>query len=225
MARAATVTQGAGPVRARVRAGDPGHRRRRGLGERRGPRVGRRGRSSSSAVVLAADGSEARLDAGGLALGYRDSRLKHPGPGPAADGGRPGRGAEVVLSARRSGSRRPRRTRSATGSTRSGAGARPTSRSASRAPARTSATRRGDSAGRLIDAAGLKGLRIGGAVGQREARQLPRQRPQGHARPTSAGSATGSGSRSPGSSGSSSSPRSCSSATGGPSGRDGRRAR
>ena len=42
MARAATETQKAGLLGPRVRPGDPGHRRRRGVGERRGARERRR---------------------------------------------------------------------------------------------------------------------------------------------------------------------------------------
>jgi UDP-N-acetylmuramate dehydrogenase len=107
-----------------------------------------------SADVLLADGTEARLAAAELALAYRDSRLKHP-----PEGGPP----ELVLGAtfrlaeapadtikeRLDDIRRWRQAHQPLGMASAG--------SVFRNPA-------GDSAGRLIDAAGLKGTRIGGAV-------------------------------------------------------------
>jgi len=107
-----------------------------------------------SADVLTADGTEARLTAEELALSYRDSRLKHP----PADGM-----AEWVLAAtfrlepapaeaikeRLDDIRRWRQAHQPLGL--------PSAGSVFRNPA-------GDSAGRLIDGAGLKGTRIGGAV-------------------------------------------------------------
>ncbi|MEA2537608.1 MAG: UDP-N-acetylmuramate dehydrogenase [Chloroflexota bacterium] len=107
-----------------------------------------------SALVMGADGAEVRLDREALALGYRDSRLKHR-PDPAAP-------PEVVVSAtfRLSGAtpdeirarlddiRRWRQAHQPLGI--------PSAGSYFRNP-------RGDSAGRLIEAAGLKGTRRGGA--------------------------------------------------------------
>jgi UDP-N-acetylmuramate dehydrogenase len=104
--------------------------------------------------VLAADGSEAVLPADQLALGYRDSRFKH---------GAPGAPAELILEAtfrlapaepgtikeRLDDIRRWRQAHQPLGL--------PSAGSTFRNPP-------GDSAGRLIDAAGLKGTRIGGAV-------------------------------------------------------------
>ena len=107
-----------------------------------------------TADVVRADGTEARLPAAALGFGYRDSRLKHP-----TDGGirdvvvaaslrlRPEDPA--LVAARLDEIRRWRREHQPLGI--------PSSGSVFRNPA-------GDSAGRLIDAAGLKGRRIGGAV-------------------------------------------------------------
>jgi UDP-N-acetylmuramate dehydrogenase len=107
-----------------------------------------------SAEVLLADGTEARLTAAELGLAYRDSRLKHPPEGGPA---------EWVLAAtfrltpapadtikeRLDDIRRWRQAHQPLGL--------PSAGSVFRNPA-------DDSAGRLIDAAGLKGTRIGGAV-------------------------------------------------------------
>lgn len=107
-----------------------------------------------SADVLASDGTEARLAVAELALVYRDSRLKHPPEGGPA---------EWVLAAtfllapapadtikeRLDDIRRWRQAHQPLGL--------PSAGSVFRNPD-------GDSAGRLIDAAGLKGTRIGGAV-------------------------------------------------------------
>jgi UDP-N-acetylmuramate dehydrogenase len=107
-----------------------------------------------SARILAADGSEAVLPTSELALAYRDSRFKHSPPGVFA---------ELILQAtfrlspadpeaikgRLDEIRRWRQAHQPIGL--------PSAGSAFRNPP-------GDSAGRLIEAAGLKGLRIGGAV-------------------------------------------------------------
>ena len=110
------------------------------------------------ADVLLADGSEVRLAPTDLALTYRDSRFKHVPPGAPADAP-----AEIVVAAafrldpadadtikaRLDDIRRWRQAHQPLGQ--------PSAGSAFRNPP-------GDSAGRLIDAAGLKGTRIGGAV-------------------------------------------------------------
>jgi UDP-N-acetylmuramate dehydrogenase len=111
-----------------------------------------------SARVLAVDGTEAVLPAAELALSYRDSRFKHRQAEAAVDGSR-----DIVLDAtfrlapadpdtikaRLDDIRRWRQAHQPLGL--------PSAGSVFRNPD-------GDSAGRLIDAAGLKGLRIGGAV-------------------------------------------------------------
>ena len=107
-----------------------------------------------SADVLLADGSEARLPAAELGLGYRESRFKHPSgdePGEVVLGARfhlePASADEIK--ARLDDIRHWRQAHQPLGL--------PSAGSVFRNPD-------GDSAGRLIDAAGLKGLRIGGAV-------------------------------------------------------------
>ncbi len=106
-----------------------------------------------SALVLLGDGTEARLDSAALGMGYRDSRLKHP---------RAGAPEEVVIGAtfrlapaapdeireRLDEIRRWRQAHQPLGI--------PSAGSYFRNPP-------GDLAGRLIDAAGLKGTRVGGA--------------------------------------------------------------
>jgi len=123
-----------------------------------------------SALVMTAEGTEVRLDPEGLALGYRDSRLKHARwpADRAADAADADAGtatsavAEVVVSAtfrlapatpdeirdRLDEIRRWRQAHQPLGI--------PSAGSYFRNPA-------GDSAGRLIEAAGLKGSRVGGA--------------------------------------------------------------
>jgi UDP-N-acetylmuramate dehydrogenase len=113
-----------------------------------------------TARVLAGDGSEAVLPVDALAFGYRDSRFKHGAPGASDAAGTVG---ELILEAtfrlspadpdtikaRLDDIRRWRQAHQPIGL--------PSAGSVFRNPP-------GDSAGRLIDAAGLKGLRIGGAV-------------------------------------------------------------
>ena len=111
-----------------------------------------------SARVLATDGTETVVDAAGLGFGYRDSRFKRGGAP-----GAPGEPGDVVIDAtfrliaadpeliktRLDDIRHWRQAHQPLGL--------PSAGSVFRNPA-------GDSAGRLIEAAGLKGTRIGGAV-------------------------------------------------------------
>jgi UDP-N-acetylmuramate dehydrogenase len=111
-----------------------------------------------SARVLAADGSESVVPAAELGLSYRDSRFKRTGTGTTDDGPR-----DVVvdatfrlepadpetIKARLDDIRRWRQAHQPLGL--------PSAGSVFRNPD-------GDSAGRLIETAGLKGLRMGGAV-------------------------------------------------------------
>ncbi len=103
-----------------------------------------------SAAVLLGDGSEARLSSAELQLAYRDSRLKHA-PDEVVLGAtfrlEPADGAAIAV--RLDDIRRWRREHQPLGL--------PSAGSVFRNPP-------GDSAGRLIEAAGLKGHRIGGAV-------------------------------------------------------------
>jgi UDP-N-acetylmuramate dehydrogenase len=109
-----------------------------------------------SARVLAADGTESEVAAADLALAYRDSRFKHGEEGPtgardivvAATFGLSPADPDTIK-ARLDDIRRWRQAHQPIGL--------PSAGSVFRNPA-------GDSAGRLIEAAGLKGLRIGGAV-------------------------------------------------------------
>jgi len=125
-----------------------------------------------SALVMTADGSEKRLDPEGLALGYRDSRLKHPPAsaggaetGGTADGGDTAGAAhtaEVVVTATfRLVPATPDEIRERLDEIRHWRQAHqplgiPSAGSFFRNPP-------DDSAGRLIEAAGLKGSRVGGA--------------------------------------------------------------
>lgn len=152
MARAATVTQGAGLSGLEFGLAIPGT-----VGGAVWANAGAHDADVAaileSALVLRADGSEARLDAAELELGYRDSRLKHAPPGQPA---------EIVVGVtfrlvpatpdeirdRLDEIRRWRQAHQPLGI--------PSAGSYFRNPP-------GDSAGRLIDAAGLKGTRVGGA--------------------------------------------------------------
>ena len=108
-----------------------------------------------SADVLLADGTEARLPAGELGLGYRDSRFKHVGPSGLAEiviGARfrLAAASEADIKARLDDIRKWRQAHQPLGL--------PSAGSTFRNPAE------GPSAGALIDAAGLKGMREGGAT-------------------------------------------------------------
>ena len=113
-----------------------------------------------SARVLGADGSETVVPVAELGFGYRDSRFKHPGGtrGASDDDGR-----EVIIDATfRLATADPETIKGRLDEIRSWRQAHqpiglPSAGSVFRNPP-------GESAGRLIDAAGLKGTRIGGAV-------------------------------------------------------------
>jgi UDP-N-acetylmuramate dehydrogenase len=107
-----------------------------------------------SVRLLAADGSEAVVDASELAFGYRDSRLKRAAPDAPRElvieaAFRLAAADPATIKARLDEIRRWRQAHQPIGL--------PSAGSVFRNPA-------GDSAGRLIEAAGLKGLRVGGAV-------------------------------------------------------------
>ena len=152
MARAATVTQGAGLSGLEFGLAIPGT-----VGGAVWANAGAHeadvGGVVESVLVLRADGTEARLAGAELRLGYRDSRFKHPSPGGLTD---------VVLGATfRLAPATPDEIRERLDTIRHWRQAHqplgiPSAGSYFRNPA-------GDSAGRLIDAAGLKGTRIGGA--------------------------------------------------------------
>jgi UDP-N-acetylmuramate dehydrogenase len=153
MARAATETQKAGLTGLEFGLAIPG-----AVGGAVWANAGAHGSDVAaildSADVLLADGTEARVPAAELGLGYRESRFKHP----PADGR-----AEIVLGARfrlaaadadaikerLDDIRRWRQAHQPLGL--------PSAGSTFRNPAD------GPSAGELIDRAGLKGMRIGGA--------------------------------------------------------------
>ena len=117
-----------------------------------------------SADVLLADGTEARLPAPELELGYRESRFKRAHATPASDAPAPGTTGDLVLGAtfrlhpepeqvikeRLDDIRRWRQAHQPLGL--------PSAGSVFRNPAD------GQSAGAIVDGLGLKGLRIGGAV-------------------------------------------------------------
>jgi UDP-N-acetylmuramate dehydrogenase len=152
MARAATVSQGAGLTGLEFGLAIPGT-----VGGAVWANAGAHGSDVravlESALVLAADGTETRLDRAGLGLGYRDSRLKHPAPDAPA---------EVVVGATfRLLPATPEEIRDRLDEIRHWRQAHqplgiPSAGSYFRNPP-------GDSAGRLIDAAGLKATRLGGA--------------------------------------------------------------
>lgn len=158
MARAATVAQGAGLSGLEFGLAIPGT-----LGGAVWANAGAHDSDMAaileSATVLRADGTEAALPAAELALAYRHSRFKLE---PDASGVTPPSPGEIVVGAtvrlapedpavireRLDGIRRWRQAHQPLGL--------PSAGSVFRNPP-------GDSAGRMIDAAGLKGLRIGGA--------------------------------------------------------------
>jgi UDP-N-acetylmuramate dehydrogenase len=153
MARAATETQAAGLTGLEFGLAIPGT-----LGGAVWANAGAHDAEVSdvfeSARLLAADGSEAIVPASDLAFGYRDSRLKHAPPG--------GPGELVIEATFALSSAEPTTIKGRLDEIRRWRQAHqpiglPSAGSVFRNPA-------GDSAGRLIEAAGLKGYRIGGAV-------------------------------------------------------------
>ncbi|MFH1475223.1 MAG: UDP-N-acetylmuramate dehydrogenase [Chloroflexota bacterium] len=154
MARAATITAAAGLAGLEFGLAIPGN-----VGGAVWANAGAHGSDVAAvletALVLGADGSEARLEAAGLGLAYRESRLKHQPPGIPAEvvlaaTFRLVAEEQVAIRARLDEIRRWRREHQPLGI--------PSAGSVFRNPA-------GDrSAGALIDACGLKGMRLGGAV-------------------------------------------------------------
>ncbi len=153
MARAATVTQGAGLSGLEFGLAIPGT-----VGGAVWANAGAHESDVKaileSAMVMTADGSELRQDAAALGLGYRDSRLKHPASPDAVP--------EIVVSATfRLAPATPDEIRGRLDDIRHWRQAHqplgiPSAGSYFRNPP-------DDSAGRLIEAAGLKGTRLGGA--------------------------------------------------------------
>ncbi len=170
-----------------------------------------------SALVMTADGSEARLDGDGLELGYRDSRLKHARPiDPAAGAdrgrrhGRPGRGRRDRDVPARAGlaGRHPRPSRRDPPLA-------PGPPAARHAECRLVLPEPGRRLGRPADRGGrAEGQADRRCLGQREARQLPDQRQEGHGDRRPEPGRAGPGRGRPAIRASSSRPRSSSSATG-----------
>jgi UDP-N-acetylmuramate dehydrogenase len=154
MAKAATVTAEAGLAGLEFGLAIPGN-----VGGAVWANAGAHGSDVAAvletALVVQADGGEARLDAAGLGLAYRESRLKHPPPGQPAEvvlaaTFRLRRDEPAAIRARLEEIRRWRREHQPLGI--------PSAGSVFRNPAA------GPSAGALIDGCGLKGRRVGGAV-------------------------------------------------------------
>jgi UDP-N-acetylmuramate dehydrogenase len=154
MAKAATVTAEAGLAGLEFGLAIPGN-----VGGAVWANAGAHGSDVAAvletALVVQVDGGEARLDAAGLGLAYRESRLKHPPPGQPAEvvlaaTFRLRRDEPAAIRARLEEIRRWRREHQPLGI--------PSAGSVFRNPAA------GPSAGALIDGCGLKGRRVGGAV-------------------------------------------------------------
>ena len=158
------------PVRPRVRAGDPGHGRRRGLGQRRRARL-RRARPSSEAASVLRRRRHARRSTAARprAWATATSRLKHGPPGPRR------RWSPRPPSASRPAD--PARHRRAARRDPPLAAGAPAARHAVAPAAYFRNPREGPRPGALIDAAGPEGPPHRRGRRQREARQLHRQRP------------------------------------------------